>query len=344
VYPGLLPELGQIIERAMRFLPDERYATADEMLGDLERLLRAQFGAVGQTELKHYLIEMGQHDGVLPISRATPVIEDNESSSGAELVEGNAVVLADAKDDISDERTDLAELSAVAGDEPPRFTRRSVDMARPGVVTREASGGRGSHRVDMFSRELTPAGRSTRRVVEELSIPEGAVQEEAPERFRRKKSRTGTMVMAVIAIVGGGFGIARYLGLVGSPKVAPAAVVMPSPAVAAPAPRTAPVLAAKPAAPARPAAAPAAVKEPAAPVPAVAPKAPALAPAKAAEEPKAAEKAPAAPGERPARKSHGSRERDVFRESARRVRSLSQGIDQFPPGTIDLPPPRSDSP
>src|SRR3569623_62766 len=342
VRPDLLPERARSIERAMRGLPDERYPTADDMLGDLERLLRTHFGAVGQTELKHYLNELGQRDGVPPIGRAKPIIDDPESS-GAELVEGNAVVLADAKDDISDERTDLAELSAVAGDEPPRFTRRTVDMARPGAVAREGSG-RGSRGVDMFSRELTPPGRSTRRVVEELSIPEGAVQEEPPERYRRKKSRTGAVVMVFIAIAGGGFGLARYLGLVGAPMAAPTSVVMPSPAVAAPAP---PLVPAKPAvtakAPAaRPAAPPAAAKEPAVP-PAVAPKAaePVKAaentkvpePAKAAESPRSERSAEKAAAEKPAHKSRGSRERDVFKESAKRVRSLSQGMDQFPPGT-----------
>src|SRR3569623_172109 len=344
VRPDLLPELGRIIERAMRFLPDERYPTADDMLVERERVLLTHFGAVGQTELKHYLVELGQHDGVPPIGRAKPIIDDHESSSGAELVEGNAVVLADAKDDIAEERTDLAELSAVAGDEPPRFTRRTVDLARPGAVAREGSGGRGTHRVDMFSRELTPPGRGPRRVVEALTIPEGAVQEEPPERFRRKKSRTGTVVMVFIAIAGGGFGLARYLGLVGSPKAAPTSVVMPSPAVAAPAP---PLVLAKPAvtakAPAaRPAAPPAAAKEPAVP-PAVAPKAaePAKAaentkvpePAKAAESPRSERSAEKAAAEKPAHKSRGSRERDVFKESAKRVRSLSQGMDQFPPGT-----------
>jgi len=357
VRPDLLPELGRIIERAMRFLPDERYPTADDMLVELERLLRAQFGAVGQTELKHYLIELGQRDGVPPIGRAKPIIDDHESSSGAELVEGNAVVLADAKDDIAEERTDLAELSAVAGDEPPRFTRRTVDLARPGMVPREGSGGRGSHRVDMFSRELTPPGRGTRRVVEELTIPEGAVQEEPPERFRRKKSRTGTVVMVVIALAGGGFGIARYLGLVGSPKAAPTPVVMPSPAAAAPAPAKPPLAAKAPPALPRSTTPPAAaVKEPAAPA-AAPPKAasaqaPKAAEAKPAEEAKAAsakaaEKAPAASAEKSTRKpAHAPRGHDVFKESAKRVRSLSQGMDQFPPGTIDLPPPppSSDAP
>ena len=358
VQPDLLPELAHIIERAMRFLPDERYRTADDMLGDLERVLRTQFGAVGQTELKQYLIQLGQRDGVPPIGRAKPVIDDHESSSGAELVEGNAVVLADAKDDIAEERTDLAELSAVAGDEPPRFTRRTVDLARPGVVAREGSGGRGSHRVDMFSRELTPAGRSTRRVVEELTIPEGAVQEEPPERFRRKKSRTGTVVMAFIVIAGGGFGIARYLGLVGSPKAEPTPVVMPSPAAASPAAPVPPapsrpaVTAKAPPTPPKPVPPTAAVKAPPAPLAAPPKESPAEAakPAggakppsntKAAESPQAAESPKSA--EKPSRKSRAPRGHDVFKESAKRVRSLSQGMDQFPPGTIDLPPPAPSS-
>jgi hypothetical protein len=38
------------------------------------------------------------------------------------------------------------------------------------------------------------------------------------------------------------------------------------------------------------------------------------------------------------------RERDVFKASAKRVRSLSQGLDQFPPGTIQLTPPSGETP
>ena len=144
--------------------------------------------------------------------------------------------------------------------------------------------------------------------------------------------------MALIVVAGGGFGIARYLGLIGSPKASPTEVVTPSPAVVAPALPVAPV---KPAAveakaPAKPAAPPALAKEP--------PPAP-PAPSAPPEEPKAAEKAPgAALAEKPAKRSRAARERDVFKESAKRVRSLSQGIDQFPPGTIQLTPAPSDTP
>ncbi|HEX2660047.1 MAG TPA: hypothetical protein VHU40_17305, partial [Polyangia bacterium] len=62
----------------------------------------------------------------------------------------------------------------------------------------------------------------------------------------------------------------------------------------------------------------------------------------------AAEKTPAATAEHGATPHHGTkappRGRDVFKESAKRVRSLSQGLDQFPPGTIQLSPPSSDTP
>ncbi|HEY4183892.1 MAG TPA: serine/threonine-protein kinase [Polyangia bacterium] len=357
VRPDLSPELARIIERAMRFLPDERYPTADDMLLDLERVLRTQFGGVGQTELKQYLAELGRLDGVPPIGRAGPLIEDRESSSGGALLEGNAVVLADAKDDLADERTDLAELTAVEGEESPRFTRRTVDLARAGSLQGQGMGGReatpgrsGPHGVDIFSRELTPQ-RSTRRIVEELSIPEGAVNEEAPERFRRKKSRTLPVVMTIIILAGAAFGVARYLGLVGAPAAPP---VVAAPAMAPVVPSVTP--------PPPPVAPPKAPKVAAAPTPAAPPpeapkeaakEAPKEAPKEAAKEPvnEAAPAIPGAPAEKPAvgekaarRGPKAPRERDVFKESAKRVRSLSQGIDQFPPGTIQLTPPTGDTP
>jgi len=130
VRPDLGPELVSVIMRAMKFAPEERYQTADEMLLDLERLLRSLYGGVGQTELKQYLAELSRRDGVPPIGRAAPLVEDDGSRSGAELIEGNAVVLADARDQMAAERTDLAEFTTVEGDSSPRFTSRSAAIAR----------------------------------------------------------------------------------------------------------------------------------------------------------------------------------------------------------------------
>jgi hypothetical protein len=365
--PDLLPEISRIIEHAMKFLPDERYATADDMLLDLERVLRTSFGGVGQTELKQYLAELSRRDGVPPIGRANPIVDDRESSGGAALVEGNAVVLADAKDDMSAERTDLAELMSVEGD--TRFGRRSVDLARgPGVPSttgrHDTLSGRGSQRVDMFGGEANPP-RTGRRVVEELSIPEGAVTEEAPERFRRRKSRAVPIFLMILVLCGGGFAAAKYLGLLDTgagasgPAGSSAATVEPPAGGGAPPAATAPgeapagkaPTAAAPQAPAPPPPQPAA---PAAPPPsapaAEAPDSPAAAMPTIPPAPERPAAHPTAAGQAPAEKPparHGAkvpRERNVFKESAKRVRSLSQGLDQFPPGTIQLAPPTSDTP
>ena len=394
--PDLLPEISRIIEQAMKFLPDDRYATADDMLLDLERVLRGSFGGVGQTELKQYLAELTRRDGVPPISRAAPLVEDKDGSGGGALVRGNAVVLADAKDDISSERTDLAELQQVEGD--TRYGRRSVEMARGGGVPgagagRETLSGRlSTPRVDMFGREPTPQ-RSGRRVVEELSIPEGAVTEEAPERFRRRKSGALPIFLVLLIVGGGGYAAAKYLGILDKAGGVAGEATEPAPAAGEPAGGERPAAPAEPrktsvsaasaagssaargepshgekAAPARPPG-----LEPQGGVPAAPPTAtrgsgssppggsatPSPAAGEAAPEGTAAPKASGAvahdkpspsvaPTEKDKPSSHKTprppRERDVFKESAKRVRSLSQGLDQFPPGTIQLAPPTSDTP
>ena len=67
--PDLPPEVAAVVARAMRKEPAERYQSADEMLGDVERVLRTAFRPVGQTELKRWLAELAVRDGVAPISR-----------------------------------------------------------------------------------------------------------------------------------------------------------------------------------------------------------------------------------------------------------------------------------
>ncbi len=53
-----------IIQRAMRTSPGDRYQTADEMLADLERVLRNDYQSAGQTELKLWLEQLGRRDHV----------------------------------------------------------------------------------------------------------------------------------------------------------------------------------------------------------------------------------------------------------------------------------------
>ena len=59
VKPTVGPAVSTIIMRAMRLAPSERYQTADEMLADVERVLRNEFHSAGQTELKLWLEQLG---------------------------------------------------------------------------------------------------------------------------------------------------------------------------------------------------------------------------------------------------------------------------------------------
>ena len=70
--PGLNPEIYRVMRRAMGKTPDERYQKADEMLVDVEQVMRIAFRAVGQTELVRWLGDLAAKDGVPPLTRATP--------------------------------------------------------------------------------------------------------------------------------------------------------------------------------------------------------------------------------------------------------------------------------
>jgi serine/threonine protein kinase len=71
-HPGLDPELYRVIRRAMGKLPADRYQTAEEMLADVEQVMRAAFRPVGQTELQRWLGDLGAKDGVPPPTREAP--------------------------------------------------------------------------------------------------------------------------------------------------------------------------------------------------------------------------------------------------------------------------------
>jgi serine/threonine protein kinase len=91
--PYLSPEATAIVNRAMRLEPAQRYQTADQMLTDVERVLRSQYHSAGQTELKTWLAELTRRDGVSPIGRPRPdegaaplfVDQAGELSAGSSL-------------------------------------------------------------------------------------------------------------------------------------------------------------------------------------------------------------------------------------------------------------------
>ena len=69
VKPTVSPSVSGIIMRALRLQPGERYQTADEMLADVERVLRNEFHSAGQTELKLWLEQLGRRDDAPTISK-----------------------------------------------------------------------------------------------------------------------------------------------------------------------------------------------------------------------------------------------------------------------------------
>ena len=70
--PGLNPDLYRVIRKAMAKTPGDRYQTAEEMLVDVEQVMRVSFRPVGQTELQRWLADLSSKDGVPPLTREAP--------------------------------------------------------------------------------------------------------------------------------------------------------------------------------------------------------------------------------------------------------------------------------
>ncbi|HSY39817.1 MAG TPA: serine/threonine-protein kinase, partial [Polyangia bacterium] len=70
--PGLNPELYRVIRKAMGKTADARYQKAEEMLVDVEQVMRVAFRPVGQTELQRWLADLSTKDGVPPLTREAP--------------------------------------------------------------------------------------------------------------------------------------------------------------------------------------------------------------------------------------------------------------------------------
>jgi hypothetical protein len=70
--PGLNPELYRVIRKAMAKAPADRYQKAEEMLVDVEQVMRLAFRAVGQTELQRWLADLSTKDGVPTLTREAP--------------------------------------------------------------------------------------------------------------------------------------------------------------------------------------------------------------------------------------------------------------------------------
>jgi serine/threonine protein kinase len=115
--PDLQPEVAAVVARAMRKEPAERYQSADEMLGDVERVLRTAFRPVGQTELKRWLAELAARDGVPPISQSTARATAARTKTGTGELEEEDVVLLDTDEEVinGEEATSLAVVNKGGG-------------------------------------------------------------------------------------------------------------------------------------------------------------------------------------------------------------------------------------
>jgi len=77
--PGLHPELVRLLNKLMDPDVAARYQGADEVLVDVEQIMRTTFKAVGQTELKRWLQDLSIRDGVAPLTKASPTAATAQS-------------------------------------------------------------------------------------------------------------------------------------------------------------------------------------------------------------------------------------------------------------------------
>jgi len=142
--PTLGASVAAIIRRAMRLHPAERYQTADEMLAEVERVLRTEFHSAGQTELKSWLVQLGRRDNAPSIGRAprdeTGVVKD---IVGTDLSVGTSFELRDLEQaseqtELQRGRTPSPEPKPFPGGslkEPPPLPRsgHTAEIAKPGA-------------------------------------------------------------------------------------------------------------------------------------------------------------------------------------------------------------------
>ena len=98
--PGVGTEVSRIIMRAMRLVPGERYQTADEMLVDVERVLRTEYQSAGQTELKLWMAQLARRDGSLAIGKTQPGTLATVTEGGTDVSVGSSFELVDFDDAI----------------------------------------------------------------------------------------------------------------------------------------------------------------------------------------------------------------------------------------------------
>jgi serine/threonine protein kinase len=241
--PGLSQSLLYVIKKSMNLDRDQRYQSADELLIDLEAILRSEFGSAGQTALKLWLTQLGRRDGELPISRNN---NTRFSRPGSESVEGKSVELGDEEEDEGEGDIELGRLEATAG-RPTEPTVRSVSMARPGGPQRpRITGSEVTSLSDLAMSvpddEPRPmrAGKATpHHSASDMALP--VSEDERPMRKEQRSSGRSLFraVVALIVLAGAGAVIWHVLNRApeedateGAPAPSAGAPVAPKPVVA----------------------------------------------------------------------------------------------------------------
>jgi serine/threonine-protein kinase len=212
--PGLNPELYRVIRKAMGKAPDDRYQRAEEMLIDVEQVMRLAFRPVGQTELMRWLAELAEKDGATPLTRqAGPGLEPKTPGAQPAIVgDRNESGLA----------LDLSEAELVTPQERP--SARGLPPPVPSSVT---------PLLTMTTTEPVTVG---------------------PERIGNKRLRFRGVALLAMGITVGLVGLSATIKSCGGSRVTstptglppPVAIVKPDPAASAATPAVAPVAGAEP--------------------------------------------------------------------------------------------------
>ncbi|HEV8320384.1 MAG TPA: serine/threonine-protein kinase [Myxococcota bacterium] len=196
--PGLDPAVVRVIKRAMQKEAAERYQSADDMLVDVEQVLRTALRAAGQSELKRWLAALGARDGVPPIGRATAGAGPGEVPQALTL------------DEVGEPSLELvpmwAEATQAAVSEP---RLRGSEVGRLSAVTRaEALGSRPGADGGAWVPPALGAGTGTLAA----GAGSGTAVGDAP-RPRKRGLGAGT-VLLVLVLVAGGMAAAAWMGIV----------------------------------------------------------------------------------------------------------------------------------
>jgi hypothetical protein len=206
-----------IVNRAMRREASARYQTADEMLVDVERVLRSHYNSAGQTELKLWLAELARRDGAVPMGRLSAVPSPHEDGSG-DLSAGVSVELSDVG--VGGNQPTVSMPASAISAAAASMLRDSPRPAAVGPVLPVAAGMIGSSP----GQAATPPGPAAPTVVGPVAPVAGApgtLAVEAPSapvasKRRSRRSRIGVgFMLGALCMLGAVYGIKWLAGWAG---------------------------------------------------------------------------------------------------------------------------------